>query len=563
VLRLAAAGRRRLVVALVLGSLVSGLLESAVVVLVAQVAATMVKGGTAVEAEAGPIQVSSTVGVMLAVAGVCAVVRVGLAVAVAYLPSRVSADVQAQLRNGLFDEFSRSAWSVQAEEHDGHLQELLTNQVVQATQGLVQAGLLVTSGLAFLALLVSALFLNVPVALVVMAVAWLLSLVLGPLSRLARRHAREMSATSLAYAGGVSEAVRVAEESRLFGVSGVQARRVAALQAADRSAFLTTCFIARLVLLLYQSLAIAVIVGGLAGLYWSETGRIAVLGAVVLMLVRSATYGQQAYSSYLATLQAAPFVERLLAAESRYRASVPPPGRRRLEGVRHIACDRVHYAYGRGTEALAGVSFAVVAGESIGVVGPSGAGKSTLVTILLRLREPTAGAYLVNGEPASELDPDDWHRLVASVPQDPRLVHGSVRDNIRFFRDLDDGAVERAARLAHIHDDVVAWPAGYDTVVGQRADAVSGGQRQRICLARALAGEPQVLVLDEPTSALDARSELLIRESLAALRGYVTVFVVSHRHSMLDVCDRVMVLGDGRVEAFEPMAHLQRTWVSP
>ncbi len=559
VLRLVAAEHRWLVVALILSSLVSGLLESAILILVAQVAGTMVEGGTHVVADVGSIHVRATVGVVLAVAGACAVVRVVLQVAVAYLPARIAADVQERLRSGLFDGFNSAAWTVQAEDRDGHLQELLTSQTVHATQGLMQAGVLVTSALGFLALLVSAMFLSVPVALAVVGAAWLLSLVLRPLSRLGRRHASELSAASLAVAGGVSEAVGLAEESHVFGVSKAQEERVNALVAVDRSTFLKTKFVARLVNYLYQGLALVVIVGGLAGLHWSGTGRIAVLGAVVLMLVRSATYGQQAYASYLIVLQAAPFIDRLLAAEARYRAAALPVGGQRLDKVRRIGCDRVRYAYARGTDALVDVSFEIGAGESIGIVGPSGAGKSTLVQILLRLREPTAGVYLVNGQPASETSRDDWRRLVACVPQDPRLVHGTVRDNLRFFRDIDDRAIEQAARLAQIHDDILAWPAGYDTVVGQRADAVSGGQRQRICLARALAGEPHVLVLDEPTSALDLRSESLIQESLAALRGRLTLFVVSHRLSMLAVCDRVMVLGNGRIEAFEATAHLERS----
>jgi ATP-binding cassette, subfamily B, bacterial len=201
----------------------------------------------------------------------------------------------------------------------------------------------------------------------------------------------------------------------------------------------------------------------------------------------------------------------------------------------------------------------VPAGETVGIVGPSGAGKSTLVQILLRLREPTTGVYLVNGVPASTVSSEDWHRVVACVPQDPRLIDGSVLDNIRFFREIDDEMVERAARLAQIHDDVVAWPSGYETMVGQRADAVSGGQRQRICLARALAGEPDVLVLDEPTSSLDLRSESLIQESLATLSGRITLFVVSHRLSMLSACDRVMVLSAGRIEAFDGTDNLEQT----
>jgi ABC-type multidrug transport system fused ATPase/permease subunit len=207
---------------------------------------------------------------------------------------------------------------------------------------------------------------------------------------------------------------------------------------------------------------------------------------------------------------------------------------------------------------LSDISFVVAAGESVGIVGPSGAGKSTLIQILLRLRTPCNGRYLVNGLPSEQLARDDWHRLVAYVPQEPRLVHASIADNVRFFRDLSDDAVERACRLARIHDDIVRWSSGYDTLVGPRADAVSGGQQQRICLARALAGQPDVLVLDEPTSALDARSEALIQESLTAVKDETTLFIIAHRISTLDICDRVMVIVDGRLEAFGASVLLQR-----
>jgi ATP-binding cassette subfamily B protein len=124
------------------------------------------------------------------------------------------------------------------------------------------------------------------------------------------------------------------------------------------------------------------------------------------------------------------------------------------------------------------------------------------------------------------------------------------------LRDLDDTAVRRAVRLAGIHEDVMRWADGYDTV-GPRADAVSGSQQQRICLARALAAEPEMLVLDEPTSALDPHSERLIQESLAALKGELTLFVVAHRMSTLDMCERVLVVVDGRLEVFDTVDRLR------
>src|SRR5699024_8830697 len=113
-----------------------------------------------------------------------------------------------------------------------------------------------------------------------------------------------------------------------------------------------------------------------------------------------------------------------------------------------------------------------------------------------------------------------------------QVVWGTVADNIRFFRPwLTAQDVEDAARRANIHQEILSWPRGYETVVGQRAAAVSGGQRQRLCLARALAGRPEVLILDEATSALDVRSESLVNDSLQQLRGRMTLFVVSHRPS--------------------------------
>ena len=205
---------------------------------------------------------------------------------------------------------------------------------------------------------------------------------------------------------------------------------------------------------------------------------------------------------------------------------------------------------------LSDFTFDVPAGETLGIIGPSGAGKSTLAQLLLRLREPDSGEYLVNGTPARSLSWADWARLVAYVPQTPQLIYASVADNIRYFRDVPQEDVERAARWRGIHDDVLAWSDGYETVVGPRAAAVSVGQAQRICLARALALRPQILVLDEPTSALDPTSERLIQTSLTALRGSLTLFVIAHRLSTLDICDRVMVVVDGRLDAIEAFADL-------
>jgi ABC-type multidrug transport system fused ATPase/permease subunit len=147
---------------------------------------------------------------------------------------------------------------------------------------------------------------------------------------------------------------------------------------------------------------------------------------------------------------------------------------------------------------------------------------------------------------------------VSYVPQQPRLLHATVAENIRYLRDIDDDAVREAAEHARIHEDIMGWPDGYETIVGPRADAVSGGQQQRICLARALAARPHVLILDEPTSALDPHSERLIQASLQALRHEMTLFIIAHRMSTLDICDRVMVVIDGVLTAFDSIELLEQ-----
>jgi len=119
--------------------------------------------------------------------------------------------------------------------------------------------------------------------------------------------------------------------------------------------------------------------------------------------------------------------------------------------------------------------------------------------------------------------------------------------------------IERAARAAHLHEDIEAWPLGYATLLGSGARDISEGQRQRLGLARALAGAPSVLVLDEPTSALDMRSETLIQETLLALKGTLTLFIVAHRMTTLALCDRVLVLDGGRVQALGTREELLAT----
>ncbi len=197
------------------------------------------------------------------------------------------------------------------------------------------------------------------------------------------------------------------------------------------------------------------------------------------------------------------------------------------------------------------VNLRVEPGEAVAVVGATGSGKSTLLSLIPRFYDPDRGSVLVGGADIGELDPEELRRNVGIVPQETFLFSETVRDNITFGNpDASAEEVERAAKIAGIHDQILAFPKGYDTMVGEWGITLSGGQKQRVAIARALVKDPKILILDDATSSVDAETEKSIQE---ALRGTLressgrTTFIVAHRLSTLLLADRIVVLDRGRV----------------
>lgn len=201
-----------------------------------------------------------------------------------------------------------------------------------------------------------------------------------------------------------------------------------------------------------------------------------------------------------------------------------------------------------GREALKGVDFEVTAGEMVALVGPSGAGKSSVLSVLLGFVPPTAGEVRWDGTPLSQLSTRSVRSQLAWVPQEPVLLSGTVRDNLKLGRaDADDAALWKALERAHAHDFVKGFEKGLDEEVGERGARLSGGQRQRLAIARAFLVEPSLLLLDEPTSALDASTEAEVQAGLAELMAGRTTLVVAHRLSTVRRAQRIVVLADGVV----------------
>jgi len=544
-----------------IASIAGGFAQAGMLVLIARIAFALVSSNSQVSIHIGPLPtIKVSITVLLVCAGGLAVLSMALMITQAILAARATYVTVARVRKSLTRTYLRAGWPLQATQREGRLQELLTTYAAATSGALQEITQMAIAGFSLAALLLSALAVNAIASIATALAALAIGLMLRPLRAAVRRRSALAAAANLDYATGVTELASTLQEVRIFGVEQPVASRLDT--AADRvsARALRTAYVGGSIQALYQGSAMLLLVGALAVAYAVGLSGLSGLGAVVLIMLRSLTYAQAVQAGIQGLHQDAPYLQTLREEGDRYAAAGLPRGGKAVEHIGGVAFDHVWFEYEPGTPVLRDVSFSVGKCETVGIVGPSGAGKSTLVQLLLRLREPTDGRVLADGCDVRDLSLDAWYDLVTFVSQEPRLFAGSVAENIRFFRDdVDDAAIERAAKLAHIHDDIMSWSRGYDTPAGERGGQLSGGQRQRLCIARALVEEPDVVVLDEPTSALDVQSEALMRETVSELGQRRMVFVIAHRLSTLSICRRIMVILNGELQGFDKPEHLETT----
>jgi len=215
-----------------------------------------------------------------------------------------------------------------------------------------------------------------------------------------------------------------------------------------------------------------------------------------------------------------------------------------------VRFENVAFTYDDGnTEVLRGLSFHIRPGQSLALVGATGSGKTSLVNLLPRFHEYTAGRILLDGTELREYSREYLRSQIGVVQQEPFLFSRSIRDNITYGagRAVQHAEVEAAARAAAIHDAILSFPNGYDTLVGEKGVMLSGGQKQRLTIARTLVKDPRILILDDSTSSVDTETEAEIRAALYGLMRDRTTFIIAHRIQSVMHADLILVLEKGRV----------------
>lgn len=407
------------------------------------------------------------------------------------------------------------------------------------------------AAISFITLAGSAVIISPTSALVVMVGLGALMMAMRPLLFATRKLSRQRTYEQRMVNGLAGERFELTRELKSVGAERHVDRPI--LEGISRVARLDrkVRVLSRMSSVTYRLGAYALILAMLAVIDASNTTNLTVLTGSLLMLLRSLSYGQAAQSSYQKLTEAVPVVEQLLEEEQRLIDAAENVGGEALPADFHIGdieFEHVSFAYPGADLVLHDVSLKIPRGEFLALVGPSGAGKSTLMQLLLRLREPSNGRVLIDGQVAATVPLSWWRSRVAYVAQEPKLQSGTVAEAIRFGRPgISDEEVRIAARRAHIDTEIDSWADGYETNVGQLGENVSGGQRQRLALARALAGDPDLLLLDEPTSALDPVSEQLVAQTLEELQGTITIVVIAHRIHTVENAGRAVRVEQGRL----------------
>ncbi len=507
---------------------------------------------------AGQIAADSRTVVLCAAILLLMLVKTIVMVANAMLGARLAATVTHNLRVQLSRRLLRIGYLYFARYDQGRLMSVLEAQTFRTGEAMTLLVLLLGAACAVVVFVVLLLLLSWQLTLLVLLVAIPVSLLMRQVTHRASAVGAALVESYATLTGRLVELLTAMRTIRVFGREAAEGDRIetasdAARRLSAKSEALTQSIQPAAELLYTPVFLAALLYGWFTQMPMASLLTFLLLSSRLPPHLKRLDYARVSLGTYAAGIAE---VEQIL--ES------PDPTTLRSGQIEFHALQEsivfeavtFHHAEG-GAPALDAATFSIPRHRVVAIVGRSGSGKSTILNLLCRLYDPTSGRILVDGRALPEYELGSWRRRIAIAGQDVEVLSGTIRESIEYGTGtLSEAELQQYAVAAHADEFIRSLPEGVDTEVLARGSRLSGGQRQRIALARALARQPDILILDEATNALDPQSEAAIHETIEGLAGKCTIVIVAHRLELVRRADYVVVLANGRVVEQGPPAEL-------
>ena len=539
------------VTAIVVLSALGGICEAALLMLIVRVGTSAISDNNVAESlfwgdSSQSLATSVSLGV---VAGALALV---CQIAAVHIMARAAATRMTAQRVLLTQRFFASSIAQQQTVSAGRLQELLSQHVTRSSEGLLMAGQATAAWTNLLALLAAALIVNPATSAIVLAVAASIGALFQPMSRRVGTYSRRWAMLSGKYASFIATYSRLGMELRVFGAAPEVEREAAKLAGTVAATWSKNRVLQRATPVAFRTLVLTVAFAGLGMVAALAPAQIVPIAVISLLLVRALAHIQSLQQIGQMLKEMSAFADSVERASLEFEPDTSLLGRKSLRHIRTLALRGVSFSYDNERPQVRRVTMELERGHLVSIVGRSGGGKSTLLRLLLGTMVPQEGSVQVNDEPISTFRREDWFRCVAYLPQEARLIPGTIADNVRFFRRATDEQVDSAIRRAALDLSFDTFPLGISSPVSEEGTNLSGGQRQRIGLARCLLLDPEVLLLDEPTSALDPAAEQAIMRTINDLRTQMIIVMVTHRDAVSTTSEIKYTMTDGSLEKAKP-----------
>lgn len=461
----------------------------------------------------------------------------------------IQREIILRLRQRSISAYSSSGWLEQMRTSEGALQQLVIDLPTKASSTALSLLKNSSNLLTLVAMLVvsavSNLFLTAVLLLGVVAISG----IFVPLRRAIKKRSAKVLSRQKLLSTHVAEMSAAKVELNALRVKAEATKPMFRLLEAETRLSRWVQFLKGMVEPIYVGLTYTGIALGLLLIGPVSDSSLGSAGSTFLIVLRSLSYGQSLQTIGVTLAAFHPISAAFTSEVSRLESSSEVWGATEKRRFSEIHLNTTQVTYGEGREiVLASTSLKLRPGERVGVVGPSGSGKTSLCRAILGLLPVEDEALMVDGIPVRDLSESTWRSFVGFVPQNPSVIRGSIRSNLIFFRkSQEDAELWRALRLANLADEVMALGDGLDTILGAGFHEFSGGQRQRLGIARALIGNPQLLIMDEPTSSVDFQSERAIVSAIRELPEELCLVIVTHRKEIISDCGRIIVVENGRI----------------